>query len=83
MNYVRVDYHKKYSYMVVKNENGRVEGRGTVNNTKEEVQQFLEPYRPGMAVVEATRNWGLICDWLDEVLDDVTLAHPLKVKAIT
>ena len=82
MNYVGVDYHKKYSYMVVKNEDGRVEGRGTVNNTKEEVQQFLEPYRPGMAVVEATRNWGLIYDWLDEVLDDVALAHPLKVKAI-
>lgn len=82
MNYVGVDYHKKYSYMVVKNEDGRVERRGTVNNTKEEVQHFLEPYRPGMAVVEATRNWGLIYDWLDEVLDDVTLAHPLKVKAI-
>jgi transposase len=82
VNYVGVDYHKKYSYMVVKNEDGHVEGRGTVNNTKEEVQQFLKPYRPGMAVVEATRNWGLIYDWLDEVLDDVTLAHPLKVKAI-
>ena len=67
---------------MVKDEDGHVEGRGTVNNTKEEVQQFLEPYRPGMAVVEATRNWGLIYDWLDEVLDDVALAHPLKVKAI-
>jgi transposase len=82
VNYVGVDYHKKYSYIVVKNEDGHVEGRGTVNNTKKEVQQFLEPYRPGVAVVEATRNWGLIYDWLDEVLDDVTLAHPLKVKAI-
>jgi len=82
MNYIGVDYHKKYSYIVVKNEDGRVEGRGTVNNTKEEIQQFLESYRSGMAVVEATRNWGLIYDWLDEVLDDVTLAHPLKVKAI-
>jgi len=82
MNYIGVDYHKKYSYMVVKDENGNVAGRGTVNNTKEEVQQFLEPYRPGMAVVEATRNWGLIYDWLDEVLDDVALAHPLKVKTI-
>ena len=82
MNYIGVDYHKKYSYLVVKDEEGHVEGRGTVNNTKEEVQRFLEPYHPGMAVVEATRNWGLIYDWLDEVLDDVTLAHPLKVKAI-
>ena len=54
MNYVGVDYHKKYSYMVVKHEDGRVEERGTVNNIKEEVQQFLVPHRPGMAVVEAT-----------------------------
>ena len=83
MNYVGVDYHKKYSYMVVKNEDGCVEGRGTVNNTKEEVQQFLEPYRPGMAVVEATRNWGLIYDWLDEVLDDVTLVlSPIVVPLV-
>jgi transposase len=82
VNYIGVDYHKKYSYIVVKNEDGRVEGRGMVNNTREEVQRFLEPYRPGMAVVEATRNWGLIYDWLEEVLDDVALAHPLKVKAI-
>lgn len=42
-----------------------------MNNTKEEIQHFLEPYHSGMAVVEATRNWGLIYDWLDEVLDDV------------
>lgn len=68
--------------MVVKNEDGHVEGKGMVNNTKEEIQQFVEPYRHGMAVVEATRNWGLIYGWLDEVLDDVALAHPLKVKAI-
>ena len=82
MHYIGVDYHKKYSYIVVKNDDGHVEGRGTVNNTKQEVQQFLEPYRPGKAVLEATRNWGLIYDWLEEVLDDVALAHPLKVKAI-
>jgi transposase len=82
MNYVGVDYHKKYSYIVIKNKDGRILGKSTVNNTREEIQQFVKPYCPGMAVVEATRNWGLIYDWLDEVLDDVALAHPLKVKAI-
>ena len=50
-----------------------------MNNSKEEFQRFLEPYRPGKAVLEATRNWGLIYDWLEEILDDVALAHPLKV----
>jgi hypothetical protein len=55
MNYIGIDYHKKYSYIVVKNKEGNIEGRGTVNNNKEEIQQFLEPYLPGVAVIEATR----------------------------
>lgn len=82
MHCIGVDYHKKYSYIVVKDEAGRVKERGTVSNTKEELHRFLGPFCPGVAVVEATRNWGLIYDWLEEVLDDVALAHPLKVKAI-
>jgi transposase len=77
-----VDYHKKYSYVVVKNREGKVERRGKVNNTKEEFRELLEPYHSGKAVMEATRNWGLAYDWLDEILDDVALAHPLKVRAI-
>src|SRR5205807_7293515 len=34
------------------------------------------------AVMEATRNWTVMFDWLDEIVDEVVLAHPLKVKAI-
>jgi transposase len=82
MHYIGVDYHKKYSYIVVKDRDGKVETRGSVNNNKEEIQHFLEPYRSGKAVLEATSNWGLIYDWLEEVLGDVALAHPLRVKAI-
>ena len=40
MHYIGVDYHKRYSYLVVKNEEGQVEGRGSVSNTKEEFQGF-------------------------------------------
>ncbi len=82
MHYIGVDYHKKYSYMVVKDRDGKVERRGMVNNSKEEFRQFLRPYQPGKAVLEATRNWGLVYHWLEEILDDVALAHPLKVRAI-
>ena len=82
MHYIGVDCHKRYSYIVVKNKDGEVERRGSVSNTEEEIRQFLQPYRPGTAVIEATRNWGLIYDWLEEILDDVVLAHPLKVRAI-
>jgi len=82
VHYIGVDYHKKYSYIVVKDREGKVERRGTVNNNREDLHNFLEPYRSGKAVLEATRNWGLIYDWLEEILDDVALAHPLKVRAI-
>jgi hypothetical protein len=82
MHYIGVDYHKKYSYVVVKDEQGRREQKGMVNNIKEEFENFLKPYLPGKAALEATRNWGLIYDWLEEILDDVALAHPLKVRAI-
>jgi len=82
VHYIGVDYHKQYSYVVVKDAGGRVERKGTVPNSREELQNFLGPYRPGTAVLEATRNWGLMYDWLEEILDDVALAHPLKVKAI-
>jgi len=82
MHYIGVDYHNRYSYIAVKDLEGRVERRGSVSNEKGEVQQFVAPCRPGRAVLEATRNWGVMYDWLEEVLDGVVLAHPLKVRAI-
>jgi transposase len=57
MHYIGVDYHKKYSYIVVKDKEEKVKRRGTVNNSWSEFQNFLEPYHKGEAVLEATRNW--------------------------
>lgn len=59
-----------------------MERSGIVNNSKEEFWQFLKPYQQGKAVLEATRNWGLIYEWLQEILDDVALTHLLKIRAI-
>ena len=56
MHYIGVDYHKKYSYVVVKDREGKVERRGKVNNTREEFRQMLKPYKAGQAVLEAARN---------------------------
>ena len=38
--------------------------------------------RPLKAVVEASYSWGPVYDWLDEVAEEVVLAHPGKVRAI-
>ena len=82
MHYIGIDYHKRYSYIVIKDEKGEAEYRGAIANTREAFEDLLKSYCPGKAVLEATRNWGLIYDWLEEVLEDVALAHPLKVRAI-
>lgn len=83
--YIGVDYHRKYSYMTVMDEKGKIVDQGQVANNAEAVKLFLQ--RAGVnggssAVMEATRNWTVMHDWLEELVDEVHLAHPLKVKAI-
>ena len=83
--YIGVDYHRKYSYMTVMDEKGKIIDQRQVANNAEAVKVFLN--RAGVngesaAVMEATRNWTVMHDWLEELVDEVHLAHPLKVKAI-
>lgn len=81
--HIGVDYHKKYSFMVVKDDRGKVLRSGQVVNQKKQIEKFVEPFaKEGHAVIEATRNWVVIHDWLEEMMDEVVLANPLKVKAI-
>jgi len=35
MHYIEVDYHKKYPYVVVKDEQGKRGRKGMVNNTRD------------------------------------------------
>ena len=81
--YVGVDYHKSYSYINVSDEKGNVLREGKINNDKEQLKRFLAKYAENSkAVMEATRNWTVMYDWLEEEVEEVILAHPLKVKAI-
>lgn len=81
--HIGVDYHKSYSHLVVQDSAGKTLRSGRVKNDRQSLNSFLERYRENShAVVEATRNWMVMYDWLDGICDDVVLAHPLKVKAI-
>lgn len=82
--YIGVDYHKRYSHMVAQNQQGKILRSAQVMNGLDSVEGFLRPF-DGMethAVVEATRNWTVMYDWLETICDKVVLANPLKVKAI-
>ena len=81
--HIGVDYHKAYSHIVVQDTDGKTLRSGRVRNDSFKVASFLSPYSENAhAVMEATRNWTVMFDWLDEICDEVKLAHPLKVKAI-
>jgi transposase len=79
-----VDYHKAFSYGTIMNEAGDILKQGRFSNHPEAVARFLAPHagEACSAVLEATRNWCVMHDWLEELTGHVTLAHPLKVKAI-
>lgn len=82
--FVGIDYHKSYSYGTILDPRGQVLRRGRLDNNPEALAEFLgEHAGEGChAVLEATRNWTLMHDWLEEQVAQVTLAHPKKVRAI-
>ena len=51
----------------------------TSKGFKEAVAGYDEPFK---AVLEASYSWGPMYDWLDDMSEEVLLAHPLKVRAI-
>jgi len=83
MYYAGIDYHKKTSYGTMMDEKGKIVRQGIIKNSVEGIRRFFDNFDDEIiAAMEATRNWTLMYDWLDETVDRVKLAHPLKVKAI-
>lgn len=83
--YIGVDFHSKSSYVAIMDERGKSVSEGQIANRKGALASFLS--RAGCdgnsaAVLEAGRNWTVMYDWLEELVEEVHLAHPLKVKAI-
>jgi transposase len=86
MNYVGVDIHKRYSVLCATDESGRKlnEARVEQNAPQGFARFFAGLSGPSKAVVEASWNWGLIHDELEELeqVEEVVLAHPYKTRLI-
>jgi transposase len=83
MEYIGLDVHRHFTVLARVAESGEVLGHEKVWNhlLPEAIASSSSPCR---AVLEATGNWGYICDLLEpiELVKEVALAHPLQVKAI-
>jgi transposase len=82
MNYLGLDYHKKYSFATIITEQGEIKEKEKLLNRKESFEEYLCGYEGVVAVVEACWNWPVAVELLEGLVDEVKLAHPLKVKAI-
>lgn len=85
MNYVGIDYHKKYSHVTAVNEEGQVIRSQQLANTPESFRGYFKDLGgPNHAVLETSRTWGVMFDLLDhlEEVESVTLAHAYKVRVI-
>ncbi len=83
MLYVGIDFHKEYSYITEMDQSGVVSKDFRLSNDKETLTRFVNEL-PGDAKValEATCNWYYFYDLIEGRDVDVSLAHPLKTKAI-
>jgi transposase len=80
--YLGVDYAKKFSVATLINESGEVVKRSKLANQRVSFEAFLKGHTSIKAVVEAGRNWRVPVELLNGLVDELKLAHPLKVRAI-
>jgi len=82
--FIGIDYHKRFSYGTIMTEAGQIVKQSRFNNHPKAVAAFLGDCcnHDSSAVLEAGYNSLVMHDWLEELIGSVTLANPLKVKAI-
>lgn len=86
MLYMGIDLHKRFLFATVINEAGEEVERARVENKKSSILAYIEQIKKIdeeiSAVVEATSNSSKLYDELEKELKSISLANPLKTKAI-
>jgi len=80
--YLGIDLHKKRSFTVLLDRDGRLMHEGGLPNDQMREFLALKVPRATTVVMEATFNWPFMYDLASEYVEQVLLAHPQKVKMI-
>jgi transposase len=81
--YLGIDLHLKRTYVVLLDQAGEVHSERQLDNTELASYVATEVPRETCAVLEATRNWPYVYDLLAAHVQQVELAHPKQLKAIS
>jgi transposase len=82
MLYVGLDYSKRFSLATVVDGKGRIIKEGRLQNRRVEYEEFFRDLKKVKAVMEAGRNYHVGAELLEGMVEEIKLAHPLKVRAI-
>jgi len=83
MYYVGLDIHKKYCISAVMDKEGKMIYRGRIESKPEALRQYFKGLEePCHVAMEACYNWGYFLDVLENVTEEISLAHPLKTRLI-
>lgn len=81
--FVGMDLHKNSSSFCVKDYDGNIIKQEKVLTDKNQIRDFMNSLgQPASIVLEPVSQWYTYADMLEELGNDVHLAHPMKVKAI-
>jgi transposase len=82
MLFVGLDYSKRFSVATVVDGKGRIIKEGKLENRRVDYEAFFRGLKKVKAVMEAGRNYHVGAELLEGLVEEIKLAHPLKVRAI-
>ena len=82
MKYIALDCHKQYDHAtMIDTETGEIKNR-KLAHIKEEYREFIGDREGTRMVIESCRDWSKSYELSEDLIEEIILAHPLKVKAI-
>jgi transposase len=82
MKYIGLDCHKQYDFAtLIDSETGEIRSKKLAHK-KDEFKSFIGGRRNTKMVIESCWNWSKTYELSKDLVDEVILAHPLKIKAI-
>jgi transposase len=82
MKYIGLDCHKQYDFAtLIDSETGEIRSKKLAHK-KDEFKAFIGDRSRSKMVIESCWNWSKTYELAKDLVDEVILAHPLKIKAI-
>ena len=83
MKYIALDCHKQYDHAtMIDSDTGEIKNK-RLAHYKDEYKEFIGERSGTKMVIESCRDWSRSYELSKDLVEEIILAHPLKVKAIS